>query len=314
MKSLFITIFTVTLLLMSSCQKDDNNPINNTNFSGKNGGIVSSKGTVNFNFGSGRFIIEENSTLISLVSIAGENSGNSSNIRFKGKSVGEFPLNENNLFIILINNELFYSEDGTGSIKVTSYGAVGKEIKGTYSGQLRGVNNTTLTVTAAEFSVIRSSDVIDDDDPNDDDDDEDYKKGEFYGTMIIDGKSTTYNEKNIETNANVSLIDNLYTISFAMGIYDDESGFDIAFLSNLKTNNSNSGQVLNLTTDNSESMVMVQIGNVLYALEGTAKLLIFPDVVGKFFEVELNGKIIKIVDKVEVGQVVNLKLRLVRSS
>jgi len=84
-------------------------------------------------------------------------------IRFTGSSSGPYNFNIANEDYVSIavttqnnpNPIQYNSLDGTGSINVGSYGAVGGQISGSFHGKFDG-NGTTYTIPSGAFSVTRA--------------------------------------------------------------------------------------------------------------------------------------------------------------
>lgn len=93
--------------------------------------------------------------------VAASSGGDSMAIDFNGNSAGG-PWTQANGVVIgyLDGGEAFSSgaPGGSCTLTVTSYGAVGEKIVGTFSGTLVSGAMNTRTITSGQFSVTRSAD------------------------------------------------------------------------------------------------------------------------------------------------------------
>lgn len=154
MKRIF-AIFLLPLLLLSCSKDSTTNPTdNNTGYQFScviNGGTFSNK-TYSFDVDGGSIYVPgSDETACSFT----DPQGNSAQVIFKGNKTGTFNANEeeNAVMIHLISTtELFYLKQGE-NIKVTTYGSVGGNVEGTFSGKAIYVNAST----GAQFEVTFSN-------------------------------------------------------------------------------------------------------------------------------------------------------------
>jgi hypothetical protein len=133
----------------SSNPADPNNPGGNNSGTGNNTASITLNGggysnqTVNFSVFGGGFVTQENGTaLTGNLSRVGSDSVQLI-IAFPGQAAGTFAWGEDLGVALGFNSQQTIAGPLAGSTTVTSYGAVGSQIVGTFTGQLLLVNITT---------------------------------------------------------------------------------------------------------------------------------------------------------------------------
>lgn len=147
-------------LMLSSCSDNSsntNNPDNSGNLSGK----------ISFTIDGGQYSnehIEMNENGGALVEYNGKTTtitfGNQEKnqvviVGINGTETGKYNIEEDNNSIMLTlspTNILFMS---SGSIVVTSYGAIGELITGTFSGEMKTLENDTYEIKDGSFTATR---------------------------------------------------------------------------------------------------------------------------------------------------------------
>ncbi len=316
-KSFSIVFMTALLVLIASCSSSTNNPVDNT--TNGTSSVVTNKGTFNYSYGFGHYNTEDNLSTIAMGKSITDYSGNACVINVKGKSTGNFTLNDDNTIEIIINNVVYYSLSSTGSITITKYGDVGQQIIGTFTGKFDAVNtNDAITVNSASFSVTRLADVTDDDDDPFDDDDE-LDQGSLFADIDFDGiGNQKFDYKNMSTSAILNEMEDHFRIDFVLGseLDDDEMYADIIVISTLKTKTKQAGIPLKLTDKSSisdDSSIIIEIKGTVYYIDGTAVINKFAQNTDEYFEISANGKLILLADRTQAGTVKNLKIKIYRA-
>ena len=155
MRLMFIALVMIAFVL-TSCSKDSSNPITpliSSKFTCTlNGGGYSNQTITLTNTGGAAYTSDENATGIFFSSSTNDKGG----LVIKGKSTGTFTIDESNYEVTISMNGKTPLILTSGTIVVSAYGAVGGEVKGTFSGT--SINPSTLEtvqVTNGSFSAKR---------------------------------------------------------------------------------------------------------------------------------------------------------------
>ncbi|MBX3043933.1 MAG: hypothetical protein KIT33_08530 [Candidatus Kapabacteria bacterium] len=318
MNKVFLILLSTLVLMLASCQKSNDNPFDIGDGAGT-GEVVTNKGTYSFGFGVGYHIIDENKTIISIAPTATSGATQYILMTVPGKAATQYQLSSTAYMSLLIEGKLYYSVDGSGSIRITAYGPVGGRITGSFTGTfVNGANNDDkLTVTSASFSVIRLEDELYDDD---DDDDDDNIFGFNYAAADIDlyaGESYSYSLEKIDGQATYTLNSGMHRIDFATALYDDDyDGIIFGFAGGLEVVNSTSGQVVNFNINPetpTDNVMMVYVENKVYFMSGSFKIDKFAGTKDQLFEFSGQGILHEPVYKEAVGDITNIRIKVVRT-
>ncbi len=155
---LALTLFAYFAFLVS-CSKDSSvtDPTDYTNskftYTLDGGGFSNQKFSF-ANFGGTVYSAEEDQT----VATFGTMGNDGGIIGFKGKSTGTFQVNENSETnaLVLYSGSSQVITLTSGTITVTSYGSVGGEVKGTFSGTgVNSINGQLVQITNGTFAAKR---------------------------------------------------------------------------------------------------------------------------------------------------------------
>lgn len=315
----YFILLTIAAFIMS-CSKDSSNPIDNSN-TGSGGNIVTDKGTYSVTFGIGKYFTDENHSSLTITTTNGSGSNGVVSIKFVGKSTGTFNYDDDldNVVVLSIDSKIYLSKENSGSIKITSYGNVGGQIKGSFSGTFETPDSgEKIVVSKADFSAKRLEDeVYDDDDDDDDNDDDDNDDDELYGSISIKG---TLNGQDLNFSYNkspgyaiITKSEGKQRLDFASGSLEEDN-HHTALFSILMDSFVVGNEVDATDPAENKSFIMFQTKDVVSTISGKIKIDRVGQKAGDYFEISASGKIISIYDKKEIGNITEMKVKVYRGN
>jgi hypothetical protein len=154
-KPLLVLLFVTIVAILSSCGDDSTSPTPEAvTYEFKctlNGGGYNNL-AINYNSGAGSvYSPTEDETGISFGGV-----NDMGVIAFKGKSTGTFSISETNQLYITVGGVANTISMETGTITVSSYGAVNSSVKGTFSGTgIKASTGQTVTISNGSFTARR---------------------------------------------------------------------------------------------------------------------------------------------------------------
>lgn len=155
----YLTVISIMLLASCSSDSSTNSPTNNTSEYGftctLNGGGYTNQAVKIATVTGSVYVLDDDQTAVTCTNDANEVGI----VSFKGNKAGTFQItesDENNNLVVITLRQSVYITLVSGTINVTSYGSVGGDVVGTFSGQgMTTVGEQPVQVTNGTFRAKR---------------------------------------------------------------------------------------------------------------------------------------------------------------